>query len=118
MRRMPLRAWSVPCPDFSGKLTPKQQSAFDTLCAIGTVTVRELSYYTGVSVGIIRTLADKGAAEIFEVERFRRPKQEMADIRLPQTLSAEQMNVANDILRECDAGRTDGRSALRCDGLR
>ena len=89
--------------DFSGKLTPKQQSAFDTLCAIGTVTVRELSYYTGVSVGIIRTLADKGAAEIFEVERFRRPKQEMADIRLPQTLSAEQMNVANDILRECDA---------------
>ena len=41
------------------------QSAFDTLCAIGTVTVRELSYYTGVSVGIIRTLADKGAAEIF-----------------------------------------------------
>ena len=89
--------------DFSGKLTPKQQSAFDTLCAIGTVTVRELSYYTGVSVGIIRTLADKGAAEIFEVERFRRPKQEMADIKLPQTLSAEQMNVANDILRECDA---------------
>ena len=90
-------------PDFSGKLTPKQQSAFDTLCAIGTVTVRELSYYTGVSAGIIRTLADKGAAEIFEVERFRRPKQEMADIKLPQTLSAEQMNVANDILRECDA---------------
>ena len=90
-------------PDFSGKLTPRQQSAFDTLCAIGTVTVRELSYYTGVSAGIIRTLADKGAAEIFEVERFRRPKQEMADIRLPQTLSAEQMNVANDILRECDA---------------
>ena len=90
-------------PDFSGKLTPKQQSAFDTLCAIGTVTVRELSYYTGVSAGIIRTLAEKGAAEIFEVERFRRPKQEMADIRLPQTLSAEQMNVANDILRECDA---------------
>ena len=65
--------------------------------------MRELSYYTGVSAGIIRTLADKGAAEIFEVERFRRPKQEMADIKLPQTLSAEQMNVANDILRECDA---------------
>ena len=43
-------------PDFSGKLTPKQQSAFDTLCAIGTVTVRELSYYTGVSAGIIRCL--------------------------------------------------------------
>ena len=103
MRRMPLTRMVCAVPDFSGKLTPKQQSAFDTLCAIGTVTVRELSYYTGVSAGIIRTLADKGAAEIFEVERFRRPKQEMADIKLPQTLSAEQMNVANDILRECDA---------------
>lgn len=46
-------------PDFTGTLSPKQQSAFDTLCAAGTVTVRELSYFTGVSTAVIKALADR-----------------------------------------------------------
>lgn len=91
-------------PDFSGTLSPKQQSAFDTLCAVGTVSVRELSYFTGVSTSIIKALADKGAAEIFEVERFRRPKLSAAEQNaLPKTLSPEQARVARDIIRECEA---------------
>lgn len=91
-------------PDFSGTLSPKQQSAFDTLCDVGTVSVRELSYFTGVSTAVIKALADKGAAEIFEVERFRRPKLSAAEQNaLPKTLSPEQARVARKILRECDA---------------
>ncbi len=91
-------------PDFSGTLSPKQQSAFDTLCDVGTVSVRELSYFTGVSTAVIKALADKGAAEIFEVERFRRPKLSAAEQNaLPKTLSPEQARVAQEILRECDA---------------
>lgn len=91
-------------PDFSGTLSPKQQSAFDTLCEVGAVTVRELSYYTGVSAAVIKALADKGAAEIFEVERFRRPKLSAADAAaLPEKLSPEQARAAQNILRECDA---------------
>ena len=91
-------------PDFSGTLSPKQQSAFDTLCDVGTVSVRELSYFTGVSTAVIKALADKGAAEIFEVERFRRPKLSAAEQNaLPKTLSPEQARVAQEILREYDA---------------
>lgn len=89
-------------PDFTGTLSPKQQSAFDTLCAAGTVTVRELSYFTGVSTAVIKALADKGAAEIFEVERFRRPKASAAQAAAPEALSPEQARVAENILRECD----------------
>lgn len=91
-------------PDFSGTLSPKQQSTLDTLCDVGTVSVRELSYFTGVSTAVIKALADKGAAEIFEVERFRRPKLSAAEkSALPETLSPEQARVAREILRECDA---------------
>lgn len=91
-------------PDFSGALSPKQQSAYNTLCDIGMVTVRELCYFTGVSANIVKALKDKGAAEIFEIERFRRPKFTAADAeKLPKTLSGAQALVAADILRECDA---------------
>ncbi|MGN0478830.1 MAG: DEAD/DEAH box helicase, partial [Hominenteromicrobium sp.] len=90
-------------PDFSGTLSPKQQSAFDTLCDVGTVSVRELSYFTGVSAAVIKALAEKGAAEIFEVERFRRPKlSAAAKDALPETLSPEQARAAQAMIRECD----------------
>ncbi|MEE0806027.1 MAG: DEAD/DEAH box helicase family protein, partial [Acutalibacteraceae bacterium] len=89
-------------PDFSGKLSPKQQSAYDTLCAAGTVTVRELCYYTGVSTAVVKALCEKGAAESFEVERFRRPKVSGKDVALPEALSPEQARVAESIVRECD----------------
>lgn len=91
-------------PDFSGKLSPKQQEAYDTLCDVGEVSVKELSYFTGVSTAVIKALSDKGAAEIFEVERFRRPKtQEIRESSLPRVLSPEQEKVANSIIRECDS---------------
>ncbi|MBQ2669082.1 MAG: primosomal protein N', partial [Clostridia bacterium] len=91
-------------PDFEGKLSPKQQEVYDTLCAVGAVSVREIGYFTGVSTAVIKALADKGAAEIFEVERFRRPKTaDIRDISLPQTLSEEQSRVAQKIISECDA---------------
>ena len=89
-------------PDFSGKLSPKQQSAYDTLCAAGTVTVRELCYYTGVSTAVVKALCEKGAAESFEVERFRRPKVSGKGVALPEALSPEQARVAESIVRECD----------------
>ncbi len=90
-------------PDFSGKLSSKQQSAYDTLCAAGTVSVRELCYYTGVSTAVVKALCDKGAAESFTVERFRRPKfSGGGSVVLPEALSPEQARVAESIVRECD----------------
>lgn len=91
-------------PDFEGNLSPKQQSVYETLCEVGTVSMREISYFTGVSAAVIKALQDKGAAEIFEVERFRRPKvNELKEIVLPEELSEEQAREAAEIIRECDA---------------
>ncbi|MBO5253543.1 MAG: primosomal protein N', partial [Clostridia bacterium] len=91
-------------PDFEGTLSPKQQTVYDTLCEVGTVSVREIGYFTGVSAAVIKALSDKGAAEIFEVERFRRPKVNgLQDTALPEKLSDEQAREARAIIRECDA---------------
>ena len=91
-------------PDFSGTLSPKQQNVYDTLCEVGTVSVREIAYFTGVSTAVIKALQDKGAAEIFEIERFRRPKVNgLRHSALPEKLSDEQAREAEAIIRECDA---------------
>lgn len=93
-------------PDFSGTLTPKQQEAYRVLCDVGAVTVQELCYFTGVGIGVVKALAQKGAAELFETERFRRPKAPKAgEVRLPETLSEGQQREADGICREIDEGK-------------
>lgn len=95
-------------PDFDGKLSPKQADAYKTLCDIGTVSVRELSYFTGAGTAVIKALAAKGAAEIFEVERYRRPQTGSVSVSdLPTALSEEQAAVAAQILRECGTGKPE-----------
>ena len=61
-------------PDFEGKLTPKQAELYQTLLAVGTVSEKELAYFTGASSAVIKALVEKGAAERFESEIYRRPE--------------------------------------------
>lgn len=63
-----------PIPDFSGKLTPRQQEVYRTLMDAGEVSEKELCYFTGASSSVVKALADKGAAEIFQYEVYRRPE--------------------------------------------
>lgn len=60
-------------PDFTGKLTPRQRDVYATLTDVGEASEKELCYFTGASPAVVRALADKGAAEIFEYEVYRRP---------------------------------------------
>jgi len=63
-----------PVSDFSGKLSTLQQSVYNTLLEIGSVSEKELSYFTGASSAVIKALTVKGAAEFFEYEVYRRPE--------------------------------------------
>ena len=74
-------------PDFSGKLTPRQKDVFSTLMDVGEVSEKELCYFTGASPAVVRALAEKGAAEIFEYEVYRRPKLFPADDPAPEPTS-------------------------------
>lgn len=60
--------------DSAGKLTKKQKEVTAFLDNVGTASVKEICYFTGVTAAVISTLVSKGIIEFFENEIFRHPK--------------------------------------------
>lgn len=54
-------------------LTKKQYSVLLELENLGTCSVKELCYFTGVTVSVINTLYKKGVVSFYEKEVYRRP---------------------------------------------
>ncbi len=55
-------------------LTPKQRSVLSLLLDIGSASVKEVCYFTGVTVAVVSALSKKGYVEIFDSEVYRKPK--------------------------------------------
>lgn len=55
------------------KLPRKQAMVLDELMRVGTCSVKELCYFTGVTVAVINALKNKGIVSFYEKEVFRRP---------------------------------------------
>lgn len=55
-------------------LTPKQRSVLSLLLDIGSASVKEVCYFTGVTVAVVSALCKKGYVEIFDSEVYRKPK--------------------------------------------
>ncbi len=55
------------------KLTERQQEIYDIVDAAGSVSVKELQYFTGVSTSVISSLEKKGVLFAFEKQEFRLP---------------------------------------------
>lgn len=66
------RRW-VRVNDLSVKLTARQQEIYDIVDMAGSVSVKELQYFTGVSTSVINTLEKKGVLTSFEKQEFRLP---------------------------------------------
>ncbi len=62
--------------EFSGKLTERQQEIADIMQDIGAVSVKELQYFSGVSISVIDALVKKGLLEYFNRPVYRMPKYE------------------------------------------
>lgn len=61
------------CGENGFKLSPKQKTVVKFLEENGTASVKEIVYYTGVTVAVITTLNKKGILELFENEYYRMP---------------------------------------------
>lgn len=61
------------------KLTDKQKSVIDTLKDIGNCTVKEICYFTGVTVAVVNALAKKRLVEISDKVYYRIPETVIAD---------------------------------------
>ncbi len=57
-----------------GSLTAKQRSVLSLLLDIGSASVKEVCYFTGVTVAVISALCKKGFVEVFDSEVYRKPR--------------------------------------------
>lgn len=55
------------------KLTPKQKQIFDVLSDVGSASVKELCYFTGLTPAVANALVKNGVAEFFEVPVMKLP---------------------------------------------
>ena len=55
-------------------LTAKQRSVLSLLLDIGSASVKEVCYFTGVTVAVISALCKKGFVEVFDSEVYRKPR--------------------------------------------
>ena len=55
------------------KLTVRQREIFDAVEVSGEVSIKELQYFTGVSLSVINSLISKGVLISFEKQEFRLP---------------------------------------------
>lgn len=59
--------------DSEFKLSQKQKSVVDLLTDVGTASVKEVCYYTGVTAAVVNALVSKGICEFYEKEIYRTP---------------------------------------------
>ena len=86
--------------DLSGiKLTPKQKQLVAVLKDIGCCSVKELCYFTGLTVAVVNGLNKNGVIEVFEQEYYRNPYSEADFKPEPPAVLTESQQLAFDGLK-------------------
>ena len=87
------------------KFSAKQKSVIKLLEDIGSASVKEICYFTGVTYAVIVTLQKKGIIEVFENETYRKPKIQKGLHRSKELiLSDEQEKAYNGLSEKYRAG--------------
>lgn len=76
------------------KLTKKQQTVIKLLEDIGTASVKEICYFTGVTSAVISALFKKGIVNLYDNKVYRRPKFKKNSINNHEILLTEVQNSA------------------------
>lgn len=80
------------------RLTDKQKSVVDILSDIGSATLKELCYFSGVSAAVVKLLIDKGICETFEIQVLRTPMSVYSATDKPKVVLSKTQKRAFDIL--------------------
>ncbi len=89
------------------KLTERQREIAELVAMSGSVSIKEIQYFTGVTQSVISALSKKGVIEIFEKEEFRTPyKLRPVEVREPISLTDEQESAFNGLKTEMLSGKT------------
>ena len=88
------------------RLTKKQKQMLDILNELGTASVKELCYFTGLTPAIANALVKNGAAEFYEREIFDLPEiSEICGCRNPINLTVEQNEAFDKLTKLSFAGK-------------
>lgn len=82
------------------KLTPRQLEIIGVLSDLGELSVKELTYFTGVSDSVIKTLAKKGVIELFQKEVYRSPVSNIKEAEITEINLTEEQQIAFNKLQE------------------
>ena len=87
-------------------LTQKQRAVFDLLKEVGSASVKEVCYFTGVTVAVVSALCKKGYVEIFDSEVYRKPKITAEKKKTPIPQLTENQQKAYEVLeKKVDEGK-------------
>lgn len=84
----------------SVNLTPKQSEVFDLITMSGSVSVKEIRYFTGVSASVIDSLCKKGLVHLYDEEVFRIDSRRADSDLPPVVLSDEQQRACDSLYDE------------------
>ncbi len=103
--------WVKLCEDdiSSVKLTPRQTEVVSLLKGIGSASVKEICYFTGVTASVIETLVKKGVLSAFEKQIFRTPiRAKLSSKSEKITLTSEQKEAFEGLLKDYkeESGKT------------
>lgn len=84
----------------SVSLTPKQSEVFDLITMSGSVSVKEIRYFTGVSASVIDSLCKKGLVHLYDEEVFRIDSRRADSDLPPVVLSDEQQRACDSLYDE------------------
>ena len=80
------------------RLTPRQKEIADLVAELGSASVKEITYFTGVSPSVINTLAKKGIIELFEKEVYRSPHKDIRPTDVKEICLSKEQNEAFETL--------------------
>ena len=83
-----------------GKVSPKQKAVLDLLFEIGSASVREVCYFTGVTAAVATALEKKGMVRFYENEVYRNPYSEVGSGTQETIKLTESQQAAYDTLLE------------------
>ncbi len=90
--------------DFDGKLSPKQNQALELLQTVGSASVKEICYYTGVTTSVIDNLVKKNLAYYYEDEVLRTVDNNSSKENNIVVLTDEQQTSYENLLSEYRSG--------------
>lgn len=91
--------------DIQVKLSQKQNEVFELLQTVGTASVKEICYYTGVTASVIDALVKKQLAFYYDEEVYRKPDKSVVKENKEIVLSQQQQEAYEDLLDKYRQGK-------------